>query len=214
MAAMPLTRIGKRSGAVRKYAAGAATALLAACAGNADPDKLHVPDDMPEICRDIDFRRDEQLREVCGVKTRNYLAYRNLPEHRNLLEPKAGVIIQKGVELQLRLENFLPVDLPEEFRGKLRFGENVRRETVKSKMDYFEFFAPQAERPEKLIRLDIPLDNGETKSVCYTVEGKLATQQRKTGSASRLLPLDCGEFARLKNRIGMPPPSRGSDPDS
>ena len=180
----------------------ALAALLGACAGGSPggSDKMYVPDDMPEICQDLDFRRDKELRQLCGVKAHNYLAYRNIPEHRDLLEPKAGVIIQKGGEMQLRLENFLPVDLPEVFRGKLRFGEQIRREMVKSKMDYIEFFAPQASRPEKLIRLDIPLDNGETKSACFTVERKIATPQHKTGSASRLLPLDCGDFTRLKSQ--------------
>ena len=199
-AEMTPMRIGKPDpGAIRVWIP-ALAAWLGACAGGspADLDKMYVPDDMPEICQDLDFRFDEQYRKVCGVQSHNYRAYRNIPEHRDLLEPKAAVIIQKGEELQLRLENFLPVDLPEDFRGKLRFGEQIRRETVKSKMDYFEFFPPQADRPERLIRLEIPLDNGEVKSVCYTVERKLETQQRKTGTASKLLPLGCDDFTRLK----------------
>ncbi len=199
-------RIGKPGPDAVRGLFPAVAALIAACAGGSPggSDKMYVPEDMPEICQDLDFRRDKELRKLCGVKAHNYLAYRNVPEHRDLQEPKAGVIIQKGEEMQLRLENFLPVDLPEDFRGQIRFGEEIRRKTIKSKMDYFEFFAPQADRPEKLIRLDIPLDNGETGSVCYTVERKTETLQHKTGSASRLLPLDCGDFTRLKTLAVIP----------
>jgi len=171
------------------------TFILAACSNSK---KMYVPDDMPDVCQDLDFNRDKGLRNVCGVRSHDYLAYRNIPEHRNLKEPKAGVIIQKGDVLQLRLENFLPIDLPKEFQGKLHFGEGVRRDIVKSKMMYVEYFRPNAERPERLIRLDIPMDDSTTQSVCYSVERKTETQQRKTGSAGKLNNLSCEDFNQLK----------------
>jgi hypothetical protein len=121
-----------------------------------------------------------------------------------LQEPKAGKIIQKGKSLQLRVENYLPVELPQEFHGKLEFGEQHRRKLIKTKKDYFVFFLPQAERPERLIRLEIPFDNGESKSICYSVERKDATMQRKTGYASNLLPLACADFDRIKAQGVLP----------
>ncbi len=183
---MPVT--GLAWGAV--FALGAS--LFSGCASR---EKIYVPEDMPDICRDLDFRNEVQLRNACGVQA-HYLAYRNIPEHRELLQPKAGLIVKKGKSLQLRLENFLPIDLPRSFRGRIRFGEDVRRNLIKSKMDYCEFFPAQADRPEKLIRLMIPFDTGDSATVCYTVEPKIETLQRDPGYASQLSPLDCGDFAR------------------
>jgi hypothetical protein len=189
----------------------AGAAWLASCASGSseseNKEKLYVPDDMPEICRDIDFTQSVDLRKTCGVQSHEYLAYRNIPEHRNLRDPKAGVIIKKDEELQLRLENFLPIDLPPDFKGKIRFGENVRREILRSQMEYVEYFKPEASRPDRLIRISIPLDVvNDKKAVCYTVERPLETQQRKTGYASKLLPMQCTDFDRIKAKTT--PPSR------
>lgn len=156
--------------------------------------------DLPDICQDLDFNRDVELRELCGVKTRDYLAYRNIPEHRNLLQPKGGKIVKKGRRLELRLQNTLPVELPEELTGKIIFDEGMRRTFLKSRMDYCEFFPENSSHNVKIILLDIPHDMGGRISVCYTVESQPSTAQRKVGYASRLEPLDCGDFRKLKAR--------------
>ena len=161
---------------------------------------MNVPDDMPDICRELDFRRDVEFRKLCGVRSHNYLGYKNIPEHRILFEPKNGKIVQKGEALELRLENFLPIDLPEEFQGKFVFGEQIRRELIKSKMDYFEFFPPNATRPEKMMRINIPVPNGEPLQVCYIMEPKFETAQRKTGYSGRLTALSCEDFEKLRLR--------------
>ncbi len=185
--------------------------FFSGCAGG-NQDKMYVPDDIPDVCKDIDFRQDAELRKVCGVKTKSYMAYRNIPEHRSLLEPKGGKIIQKGSSLQLRLENFLPIELPDDFKDKIKFGESMRRTLLKSKMEYFEFYPPEASRPERLIHLMVPLDNYEVKSVCFTVERKDPTLQRKTGYASTLLPLNCQDFERLKSPSTTSSPSNSNIP--
>ncbi len=160
--------------------------------------KMYVPDDLPDICREIDFRFDAALREVCGVETRNYMAYRNIPRHRSLLQPKGAKIIHKGKGLELRMENTLPIDLPKEFQGRIAFGEEVRRSFIASRMDYLEFFAEATSTQRaRVLRLDVPVDNGEL-SVCYTVIPQIVTAQRKTGHATSLEPLNCREFEMLK----------------
>lgn len=155
---------------------------------------------MPDICQDLDFNRDAEFREVCGVKTRDYLAYRNIPEHRNLLLPKGGKIIKKGKTLELRLQNTLPIALTSDLAGKIIFDEKLRRTFIKSKMDYCEFFPENSSNNVKIIKLDIPQDTGGEFSVCYTVESRASTSQRKTGFASRLEPLSCDDFLRLKSK--------------
>ncbi len=154
---------------------------------------------MPEICQDIDFNQaGTEIREECGVQTRNYKAYRNIPEHRNLLLPKGGKIVKKGSLLELRLQNTLPIALPADMEGKILFDEKLRRTLIKSKMDYCEFFPENSTERLRIISLDIPMDTGGDRSLCYTVESRPTTAQRKAGYAGRLEPLDCADFQKLK----------------
>lgn len=159
-----------------------------------------MPEDMPDICQDLDFSRDVEYRELCGVQARDYRAYRNIPEHRNLLQPKGGKIVKKGRLMELRLQNTLPAPLPAELAGKIIFAEKMRRTFLKSRMDYCEFFPENSTHSVKVIKLDIPQDTGGTLVLCYTVESRPTIAQRKTGFASRLEPLDCAEFLRIKSR--------------
>ena len=168
---------------------------LAGCAGA----KVIAPEDMPDVCQGLDFNRDAGLREICGVKTRNYMAYRNIPEHRNLLLPKGGKIVKKGKELELRLESALPAPLPESFQGRITFDENMRRTFIKSKMAYCEYFPDNSDQRVKLIKLNIPFEDGGEESVCFNVIAAITTAQRKTGYASRLDPMKCSDFDKMKS---------------
>jgi hypothetical protein len=195
-------------------------ALVQSRCASAGGSKVVAPEDMPDICQDLDFNRDVELREMCGVKTRDYLAYRNIPEHRNLLLPKGGKIVKKGKSLELRLQNTLPAPLPADLAGKIVFDEKLRRTFIKSRMDYCEFFPENSSHNVKIIRLDIPQDIGGEISLCYTVESRPTTAQRKTGYASRLEPLDCEDFLRIKSKslvqdappVGDAPPRGQENP--
>lgn len=168
-------------------------------AGGSSQPKVYAPDDMPEICQDIDFNRaGSEIKEQCGVQTRNYRAYKNIPEHRNLLLPKGAKIVRKGKALELRLQSTLPIALPAEMEGKLLFDEKLRRTFIKSKLDYVEFFPENSTDRLRILKLDIPLDLGGERSICYTVESGPTTAQRKAGFAGRLEPLECRDFLRLK----------------
>lgn len=175
-----------------------AMALAACSTAHQGGPKVVAPEDMPDICQDLDFNRDKEFHEVCGVKSRDYMAYRNIPEHRNLLQPKGGKIIKKGKSLELRLPGTLPAPLPSIQSGRFVFEEAQRRTFIKSRMDYCEFFPEDNSHSVKIIKLDIPEDLGGTATVCFTVESGPTTAQRKTGYASRLEPLPCEDFARLK----------------
>jgi hypothetical protein len=191
---------------------------LYACGGSSPgtQPKVYAPDDMPEICQDIDFNQaGKEIKEECGVQTRNYRAYKNIPEHRNLLLPKGAKIVRKGKGLELRLLNTLPISLPADLEGKLLFDEKLRRTFVKTKMDYCEFFPENSGERLRIIKLDIPFDIGGEKSLCYTVESGPTTVQRKAGYAGRLEPLECADFVRLKAVSGAqatdPIPDTGTE---
>ena len=178
-------------------------ALLALCrCGGTAPSgiqKVYAPDDMPDICQDIDFNQaGTDLMAECGVQTRNYMAYRNIPEHRNLLLPKGAKIIRKPEGLELRLSQTLPIDLPPGMAGKIFFDEKLRRNFIKNRMDYCEFFPEHSASRLRILRLDIPLDAGGEASVCFTLGGPPSTAQRKAGYAGRLEKLDCADFENLK----------------
>jgi len=179
----------------------AALVTLCGCAGTGGSrEKVYAPEDMPDICQDIDFNQaGADLKAECGVQTRNYMAYRNIPEHRNLLLPKGAKIVQKGKGLELRLTNTLPIGLPEAMDGKILFDENLRRTFLKDRMDYCEFFPEHATDRMRILRLDIPLDVGGQESVCFSLGSPPATTQRKAGFAGRLEHLDCADFEKLKS---------------
>jgi hypothetical protein len=181
-------------------------------------EKVYAPEDMPDICQDIDFNRSgSDLQAECGVKTRNYKAYRNIPEHRNLLLPKGAKIVRKAEGLELRLTHTLPIGLPSDLEGKILFDENLRRSFIKNRMDYCEFFPDQAATRLRIMRLVIPLDAGGEKSVCFTVGAPPSTAQRKAGYAGRLETLACSDFVKLEAAAraqGEPMPDSSSDGDS
>ncbi len=163
-----------------------------------DP-KVYAPDDMPDICKDIDFNQSgDDLKELCGVQTRNYKAYRNIPEHRNLLLPKGSRIVHKGKTFELRLQNTLPISLPDDLEGSLQFDEKMRRNLIKSKMDYCEFFPENSSDRLKIFSLEIPLDIGGSRTFCFSVQGHPTTAQRNAGYAGHLEALSCTDFQKLK----------------
>jgi hypothetical protein len=174
--------------------------LWVSCASNpSGKSDIVAPEDMPEICRDINFNTaDQGLREECGVTTRKYKAYRNIPVHRNLLLPKNSKVVLINDQLELRLEGFLPVALPKEFISQIEFDEKVRRNFLKNKYHYFEFFAPKESRPDKLIKMEIPLADSSTGTVCYIVDKPRTKGQRKAGYARRLLSIGCDDWDKRK----------------
>jgi hypothetical protein len=201
---LPLQRVISRFYTFhRKFLWAVGTALglssVQSCVPERAASRVIAPTDMPDICRDIDFNAaDAGLKKDCGVETRSYKAYRNIPEHRNLVLPKNGSIVLKDEKLELRLEGFLAAELHTELKDKIEFGEHIRRISLKSRFDYFEYFPPKATQAERLFKLDIPLRDSTFQSVCFFVERSRSLAQRKIGYASRLIPLNCPEFDRRK----------------
>ena len=169
------------------------------CGSSSQSSNLEVPLDMPEICHDIDFNLNVEMRDICGVKARNYRAYKNIPQYRLLLRPKGGKIVKKEGALELRLPKMLPIELPPPLMEQIEFSEESRREYLKSTWEYYEFFQKPTDERIKIMRINIPLKIGDNKSMCYTILVK-PSKVRKVmeGYSSELELLDCEAFDRLK----------------
>jgi hypothetical protein len=176
--------------------------LLSGCGGSSSSSKgetLEIPVDLPEICHDIDFNINVEMREICGVKTRSYRGYKNVPQYRLLLRPKGGKIVRKGGEFELRLPKMLPIPLPRSFKDKIEFNERSRREYIKSTWEYHEFFPEGSDDRIKIMRINIPMLDGDKKSICYTILQKPRKIRKvQEGYASELKLLKCAAFDRLK----------------
>lgn len=183
--------------------------LFAACAsGPPAPDGgqgLYVPEDLPDICKEIDFLRNPEYQDLCGVKSRKYAAYRNLPAHRDLLRPKNAKIVRKADRLELRLERCLPIAMPADLEREIDFSEASRRSPLKSEMEYAEALllshaggaeGGESDDRERILRITLPLKNGGSRGLCYRVVVPRELAQRKPGYASELVELHCEEFDR------------------
>ena len=51
------------------------------------------------------------MREMCGVRTVRYKAYRNIPQQRYLIKPKETSIVKVRDVIELRFPNTLPIIL-------------------------------------------------------------------------------------------------------
>ena len=179
--------------------------MLAGCGGSstssAAQPKVYAPEDMPEICQDIDFNQaGTDIKEICGVQTRNYWPYKNIPEHRNLLAAQGRQDRPQGQGPGIAIAEYPAHRLP---RGPGRQAPFRREAAAEFRQDQDGLLRilPRGLDDERLriIKLDIPLDIGGGGSICYTVESRPNTAQRKAGFAGRLEPLECTDFMRLKS---------------
>ncbi len=160
---------------------------------------LEVPLDMPEICQGIDFNVNVSMRDVCGVKSRSYRAYKNLAEYRLLLYPKNGKIVKKNDHLELRLEKTIPVDLPKSWTGKIDFSERSRSQFLKNKYDYQEFIPKGTGKRLKIMKLSVPFISGDYGNVCYSIPPKAqGISDIQSGYAHKIEPMDCKKFELYK----------------
>ncbi|MDR2554448.1 MAG: hypothetical protein LBC64_03375 [Fibromonadaceae bacterium] len=119
---------------------------------------LYIPVDMPEICQNIDFYANKNMRKECGVKSMRYQAYYNMPMQRYLINPKQSSLVKTGDKIEIRFPNTFPValDVTTRLQG-VQFSEDKRLVKIENTMDYKEFYDEKKER-FKLFKLKIPSD--------------------------------------------------------
>jgi len=174
-----------------------ASFLFFACSSSSPKTALEVSPDAPEICRDVDFEVNKNLRDICGVQVRNYRSYKNIVEYRMLTRPKDGQIVKKGNHLELRLPKMQPVELPGELKEEISFSEKDRLTFIKTQWEYLEFFPDNSTDKLKLMKIIIPHQGSGQSSLCYEIITRSSrVSEVQSGFASKLIPLKCEKFEK------------------
>jgi len=188
---------------MQKYIFISATAfVLFACGGSDSGNKselLNIPTDMPDICQNVDFSVDKDMRRECGVKPVRYQAYRNVPMQRHLINPSQASLVKTGDRIEIRFPNTFPVVLnPLQVAG-VTFSDSKRLAKIENTMEYKEFYTENKER-YKLFKLMIPSDTEPKKEnlLCFRVpELKGSDRTRSVAMAVQMEMLPCETLDEL-----------------
>jgi len=161
---------------------------------------LYIPVDMPEICQNIDFYANKNMRKECGVKSMRYQAYYNLPMQRYLINPKQASLVKTGDKIEIRFPNTFPValDVTTRLQG-IQFNEDKRLVKIENTMDYNEFYDEKKER-FKLFKLRIPSDTKPIieNELCFKVpELKGSDRTRSPAMTVKMEHMTCDSLDAL-----------------
>jgi len=161
---------------------------------------LYIPVDMPEICQNIDFNTNKNMRKECGVKSMRYQAYYNMPMQRYLINPRQASLVKTGDKIEIRFPNTFPValDVTAKLQG-IQFSEDKRLVKIENTMDYKEFYNEKKER-FKLFKLKIPSDTKPVteNELCFKVpELKGNDRTRSPAMTVKMELLTCEELDML-----------------
>lgn len=148
---------------------------------------------MPDICQNVDFNVDKEMRKECGVKPARYQAYRNVPMQRYLITPKDASLVKTGSKIELRFVGSLPVQLDDSQIVGVTFSDSKRLAKIENTYDYKEFYTEDKER-FKLFKLMIPSDTGpKTENLlCFRVpELKGSDRTRSVAMATKMEMISC-----------------------
>lgn len=170
---------------------------LVGCAGSNDGANLEVPTDMPPICRGIDFVAQPDMREVCGVRSVRYKAYRNIPQQRYLIKPTETSLVKVRDKIELRFPNTLPIILEGAIVTEIQFNQDKRLEKIKNSYDYYELYNEGRERI-RIFKMGIPTDAGTLHEFCFRVPEKLGNERtRSVAMGNRIEAMTCEDFNGL-----------------
>lgn len=171
---------------------------VVACGGTKGSDEaLEVPTDMPEICKNIDFVSQPDMREVCGVRVARYKSYKNIPMQRYLVNPKDASLVKSDGKVELRLPNTLPIQLDSSMSEGFAFTQDKRLEKIRNTMEYKELFPTGGERV-KMFRLNIPREEGSPLDLCFRVPNKKGNDRtRMVAMGNEIESMTCADFEML-----------------
>ena len=69
-----------------------AVALLCGCSSGKKKGTYVIPDNMPEVCRGINFDEDPDMMDICGVKTKVFRSKGTEEIARPLIQPKGALL--------------------------------------------------------------------------------------------------------------------------
>ncbi|MCL2100669.1 MAG: hypothetical protein FWH22_03010 [Fibromonadales bacterium] len=179
--------------------------LFLACSSsnpNTKREVLHIPVDMPDICQNVDFYINKDMRKDCGVRPVRYQAYRNVPMQRHLINPNQASLVKTGDRIEIRFPNTFPVRLDSSQISGVAFSDSKRLSKIQNTMDYKEFYTEQSER-YKLFKLTIPADSDpQTENyLCFRVpEPKGSDRTRSVAMGTQMEMLPCETLDELVNK--------------
>jgi hypothetical protein len=167
--------------------------IFVACSSGSKQEVLYIPTDMPDICQNVDFSIDKDMRKECGVKPARYQAYRNVPMQRHLINPNQASLVKTGDKIEIRFPNTFPVSLDSSQVSGVAFSDSKRLAKIQNSMDYKEFYTERRER-YKLFKLTIPSDSKPEmeNKLCFRVpELKGNERTRSAAMAVQMEMISC-----------------------
>jgi hypothetical protein len=151
---------------------------------------------MPPICRDIDFVAQPDMREMCGVRSVRYKAYRNIPQQRYLIKPKETSLLMFEM-LSSYVFQIPPIILEGPIVSEIQFNQDKRLQKIKNSYDYYELYNEGNERI-RIFKMGIPTDMGTFHEFCFRVPDKLGSERtRSVAMGNRIEAMTCEDFHRL-----------------
>jgi hypothetical protein len=172
-----------------------------ACSSSSGKKKevLYIPVDMPDICQNVDFNVNKDMRNECGVKPMRYQAYYNVPMQRYLINPSQSSLVKTGDRVEIRFPNTFPVSLDTTQLYGIQFSDSKRLSKIENTMDYREFYTEKKER-FKLFKLKIPSDTEPVveNELCFKVpELKGSDRTRSAAMTVKMELLSCDTLTML-----------------
>jgi len=181
--------------------------FLACSSGSSKKEEtLYIPVDMPEICQNVDFKTNKDMRKECGVRPMRYQAYYNMPMQRYLINPKQSSLVKTGDKIEIRFPNIFPVLLDTIQLNGIKFSEEKRLVKIENTMDYKEFYTEKKER-FKLFKLKIPSDTQPVveNELCFKVpELKGSDRTRSPAMTVKMELMACDSLDMLVEKYAKP----------
>lgn len=151
--------------------------------------------DIPEICRFVDFSKDPEMTKICGLRETRYGGLKNIPPMRFLISPKGGHLAVVQGKVELRLPNTGEIELGDSLQIPLDFSPYAKREFVKNSYEYFEIYPNGSERL-RLFRLQIPTLNAE-QHFCFEIPSRITDERLKTLGGQQINKIVCDSMTRI-----------------
>ncbi|GHV13205.1 hypothetical protein AGMMS49938_07400 [Fibrobacterales bacterium] len=171
----------------------AVAVVFLSCSSGNKKEALYIPTDMPEICQNIDFNIDKDMRKACMVKPVRYQAYYNVPMQRYLINPNQASLVKTNGKIEIRFPNTHALVIDSTKLHGVVFSDSKRLSKIQNDMDYKEFYNEKKER-FKLFKLKIPSDSKPQieNELCFRVpELKGSDRTRSVAMAAEMEMLSC-----------------------
>lgn len=149
--------------------------------------------DIPEICRFVDFSKDPEMTKICGLRETRYGGLKNIPPMRFLISPKGGHLALISGKVELRLPSTGPVELGDSATVPFDFSSLSKREFVKNGYEYFEIYPSGAERL-RLFKLTFPTVDQRNLSFCFEIPSRVTDPRLKSIGGQQVNKIECEQL--------------------